>query len=141
MMTVVMDVQGLLSIYIGTNTVVNNQSVLQAMQRRGAVDGFDVTYSLGCSPTCNSSAGFADAVNTAAAADVVVLVVGLYPGCVVPVLCALLSLVVSYRVMSSRVLFCCGCRGGGHIPDGGPTQVRCCTVAAVARQCCGVFST
>jgi hypothetical protein len=91
MMTVVIDVQGLLSIYIGTNTVVNNQSVLQAMQRRGAVDGFDVTYSLGCSPTCNSSAGFADAVNTAAAADVVVLVVGLYPGCVVPVLCALLS--------------------------------------------------
>jgi hypothetical protein len=82
----------LLSIYIGSNAVVANQSVLSALQRRGAAEGFAVTSALGCSWTCSSTAGFAAAVAAAAAADVVVFAVGLYPG------------------------------GGGSIPDGGPTQ-------------------
>ncbi len=73
---------------------VYNHSVLQVMQERGIADGFAVTTSLGCSNTCNTSMGFADAVTTATAADVVVLVVGLYPG------------------------------GHNTIPDGGPVQVR-----------------
>ena len=77
---------------IGTNTVVNNQSVLTAFQRRGVAGGFAVTTADGCSPTCGNTTGFAAAVATASAADVIVLTVGLYPG------------------------------GGGHIPDGGPTQ-------------------
>jgi len=82
----------LLSIYTGSNAVVANQSVLSALQRRGAAEGFAVTSALGCSWSCGSTAGFAAAVAAAAAADVVVLAVGLYPG------------------------------GGGSIPDGGPTQ-------------------
>jgi hypothetical protein len=82
----------LLSIYIGSNTVVSNQSVLQSLQRRGALAGFTVTTSLGCSWTCTSTDGFAAASATASSADVIILVMGLYPG------------------------------GGGTIPDGGPTQ-------------------
>jgi len=36
--------QTLLSNYHGSNTVVNNQSILAALQRRGAVDGFAVNF-------------------------------------------------------------------------------------------------
>jgi xylan 1,4-beta-xylosidase len=72
--------QGLLSIYEGSNTLVNNQSVYQAMQRRGAQEHFHVTYAEGCSPTCSNQTGFAEAEAVASSADLVVLVVGLYPG-------------------------------------------------------------
>lgn len=69
--------QGLLSNYEGSNTVVNNQSVLLGVQRRAAADGFSVTYSLGCDTLCNSTEGFDESAATASKADLVLLVVGL----------------------------------------------------------------
>lgn len=71
--------QDMLSIYVGTNTLVNSHSPLQAITARGvSVAG----YAPGCDIMvgCNSSAGIAAAAALAKTADVAIVFVGLHPG-------------------------------------------------------------
>jgi beta-D-xylosidase 4 len=69
--------QALLGNYSPLNTVVNAQSVLQALQRRGARAGFSVAAAPGCAGVaCADTAGFSAALAAAAGADVVVAVMG-----------------------------------------------------------------
>ena len=64
--------------YSPINTLVNNQSLLAAVQRRGVADGFSVAYAPGCAGVaCPNSSGFGDAVAAAAGADVALVVLGL----------------------------------------------------------------
>ena len=68
----------LLGSYFGANILVGAQSVLMALERRGARDGFTVASAVGCdSVACNTSAGFADAAAAARGADAAVVVLGL----------------------------------------------------------------
>jgi beta-glucosidase-like glycosyl hydrolase len=69
---------GMLGSYHGQNLLVAQQSVLAALQRRGARDGFSVALSVGCANvSCTDSSGFAAAAATAAAADIAIVVLGL----------------------------------------------------------------
>ncbi len=68
--------QDMLSIYRGTNTLVNSHSPYQVMMKMGA----SVTYAQGCDISCGSTDGFGDAVAAAKAADIAVVFVGLHPG-------------------------------------------------------------
>lgn len=70
--------QTLLSNYHGTNTLVANQSILAAIQRRGAQAGFTVNAAIGCAfISCSDTSGFPAAVAAAQASDVAIVVVGL----------------------------------------------------------------
>ena len=71
--------QALLGNYSPHNTVVDSQSVLQALQRRAASSGaFTVTTSPGCAGVaCPDQSGFPAALAVAADADVVIAVMGL----------------------------------------------------------------
>lgn len=70
--------QTLLSNYHGTNTLVNDQSILAALQRRGAQDGFSVNFNVGCPYiSCLDTSGFGAAVSSAASSDLAIVVVGL----------------------------------------------------------------
>jgi xylan 1,4-beta-xylosidase len=77
--------QTLLSNYHGLNTLVQNQSVLAALQRSGAAAGFSVATAPGCiDPTsgntsiaCPDNSGFAAAIAAVTGADVALVVVGL----------------------------------------------------------------
>jgi len=69
---------GLLGSYYGQNTLVAQQSMLAALQRRGAREGFSVVAAAGCANvSCTDSSGFAAAAAAAAAADIAVVVLGL----------------------------------------------------------------
>eukprot|EP01084_Bolivina_argentea_P034812 64482_1 len=68
--------QDMLSIYHGTNTLVNSHSPYQAMK----ANGISVTYTQACDIDCNSTSGFTNAVSAAKAADVAVVFLGLHPG-------------------------------------------------------------
>ena len=68
----------LLGSYHGENRLVTNQSVLAALQRRGARDGFGVAFAPGCANiSCADASGFAAATAAAAGADAAVVVLGL----------------------------------------------------------------
>jgi beta-D-xylosidase 4 len=70
--------QTLLSNYHGTNTLVNNQSILLSLQRRGVTDGFTVDFSVGCPYiSCADTSEFGAATAAAQAADLAIVVVGL----------------------------------------------------------------
>ena len=69
---------GMLGSYHGANTLVAQQSVLAALQRRGVRDGFEVDFAAGCvNVSCTDSSGFAAAAAAAGAADVALVVLGL----------------------------------------------------------------
>ena len=69
---------GMLGSYHGANTLVAQQSVLAALQRRGLREGFEVAFAAGCANvSCTDSTGFAAAAAAAAAADVAIVVLGL----------------------------------------------------------------
>lgn len=72
----------ILSIYVGTNTLVHNHTILLGIQDRAAAfnNGINVAYAEGCSVSCSNSTGFAAAVATASSADIVVLVMGIQGG-------------------------------------------------------------
>jgi len=63
----------LLSNYHGDNRVVGDHSIQKAMSRLIP----NVMFSFGCNVGCNSTAGFADAVNTAKKAQVAIVVLGI----------------------------------------------------------------
>jgi hypothetical protein len=68
----------LLSNYHGSNQLVQNHSILAAIEARGLRDGFGVTFSVGCwQISCPTNESFPAAVAAAQAADVAVVVVGL----------------------------------------------------------------
>eukprot|EP00759_Apiculatamorpha_spiralis_P033634 PhF_6_TR34957/c0_g1_i1/m.50726/K15920/XYL4; beta-D-xylosidase 4 len=70
--------QGLLSNYHGTNSLVNDHSILAGITRRGATDGFDVNFQVGCwQISCPTTSGFDAAVDAAKGSDVTIVVVGL----------------------------------------------------------------
>jgi hypothetical protein len=70
--------QTLLANYHGQNSLVEEQSVLAALQRRGVVDGFEVTFETGCRDTsCTDASAFGVAASSARNADVAIVVVGL----------------------------------------------------------------
>lgn len=74
--------ESLQSNYFGANALVNNQSLLLALQRRGAIDGFTVQYAPGCLyMSCANSSGFADSIAAAQAADVTIVAVGVCSVC------------------------------------------------------------
>ena len=78
--------QTLLSNFHGTNTLVNNQSVLSAFLRQGIIAGFNVTYAPGCvdgagsdanvSIACNGTWGFEAALTATNGTSLIVAVVG-----------------------------------------------------------------
>lgn len=69
---------GLLGSYHGENLLVLNQSLVQALERRGQVDGFDVITSPGCSNiSCTDSSGFPSALVSSSISDVVIVALGL----------------------------------------------------------------
>ena len=68
--------QDMLSIYRGTNNLVNSHSPYQAIKARG----ISATYTQACDISCNSTDGFANAVTAAKAADVAIVFLGLHPG-------------------------------------------------------------
>ena len=68
--------QQMLSIYAGTNTIVNSYSPLAAITARAAPAA--VQYSPGCADVlCNSTDGFAAAVAAAHSAEIAIVIVGL----------------------------------------------------------------
>lgn len=68
----------LLSSYHGSNTLVQNNSILAAMKREAAATGFVLTYVPGCGTLrCNTTQGFPEAVTAAQEANVAIVVVGL----------------------------------------------------------------
>lgn len=70
----------LLSNYHGETPVVNDQSVLQALQRAGLSRGFAVEFAPGCpSLLCPNASGFPAATAAASRADVAIVVLGLCP--------------------------------------------------------------
>jgi hypothetical protein len=87
-------------------------SPLEGLQKIGA----SVTYVQGCDVKCDSDSGFADAVNAAKAADVVVVVVGLDEGQErynsystlqnTPILCYIVSKCTLVRVVTVMILDC-----------------------------------
>lgn len=68
--------QDMLSIYRGTNTLVNSHSPLDALSKMGTV----VASAQGCALASNDTSGFAAAVEAAKKAQVAVVFVGLHPG-------------------------------------------------------------
>jgi len=69
--------QDMLSIYVGTNTLVNKHSPDQAIRGRGV----NVVASVrGCDLSSSNTSGIAAAVDAATKADVAIVFVGLHPG-------------------------------------------------------------
>eukprot|EP00484_Ammonia_sp_Unknown_P005082 CAMPEP_0197074090 /NCGR_PEP_ID=MMETSP1384-20130603/210934_1 /TAXON_ID=29189 /ORGANISM="Ammonia sp." /LENGTH=946 /DNA_ID=CAMNT_0042512931 /DNA_START=16 /DNA_END=2857 /DNA_ORIENTATION=- len=66
----------MLSIYVGSNTLVYSNSPYDAFAAYGK---YQITYNLGCDYNCNSTAGFDAAVSSAKAADYAVVFLGLHP--------------------------------------------------------------
>jgi len=67
----------MLSIYIGTNTLVNSHSPEQAIRAHGVNV---VGTAIGCDLSSTDTSGFAAAVDAAKKADVAIVFVGLHPG-------------------------------------------------------------
>ena len=69
--------QTLLSNYHGENVLVESQSLLSALRRRGESANFSVTHAPGCAyVSCNDTSGFGAAVAAVSTADAVLLVLG-----------------------------------------------------------------
>ena len=70
--------QTLLANYHGVNSLVEQQSVLSALQRRAVQGGFEVAFEAGCrSIACTDASSFGEAATLARSADVAIVVVGL----------------------------------------------------------------